>query len=190
MQTALKSEFVSVEDYLAGEAASETRHEYLNGTVYAMAGASREHNEIIGNLYSALRSGLRGTPCRAFFLDLKVRLGIQEQDVFYYPDLMVGCDPRDTQRLYLRYPRLLIEVSSESTERLDRHEKRSAYQSETLEEYVIVAQARVEVTVFRRANNWNPEVFSRSGDTLEFKSLGLALNVSSIYEGISTSGLR
>ncbi len=187
MQAAIKREFISVVDYLAGEEASESKHEYVSGAVYAMAGASREHNEIIGNLYSALRPALRGTRCRAFFLDLKVRLALQEQDVFYYPDLMVGCDQRDTHRLYLRYPRILIEVASESTERLDRHEKRSAYQTiETLEEYVIVAQDRIEVTVFRRANNWNAEVSTRPGDAVNLKSIGLSLKVSSIYDGVVT----
>src|SRR5437762_13416432 len=129
MQAAFKHDLVSVEDYLAGEQASELQHEYVGGAVYAMAGASREHNEIIGNLYSSLRTALHGTPCRAFLLDLKVRLSLQEQHVFYYPDLTVGCDPRDPERLYLRYPRILVEVSSESTERLDRHEKWLAYQT-------------------------------------------------------------
>jgi Uma2 family endonuclease len=150
-----------------------------------MAGASREHNEIIGNLYSSLRTALHGTPCRAFFLDLKVRLSLQEQHVFYYPDLIVGCDPRDTERLYLRYPRILVEVSSESTERLDRHEKWLAYQTiETLQEYLIVAQDRIEVTLFRRANNWRPEIFTGAAQTIPLASIGLDLPLAAIYEGV------
>lgn len=185
MQAAFKRDFISVEHYLAGEEASEIKHEYVGGAVYAMAGATREHNEIIGNVYASLRPVLRESRCRAFFLDLKVRLDLQEQNVFYYPDLMVGCDPRDTHRLYLRYPRVLVEVSSDSTERLDRHEKFSAYQTiETLEEYLIVAQDRVEVTLFRRAANWRPEVTTRRKDTVTLKSIGLTLPLSAIYEGV------
>ena len=188
MQAAFKRDFLSVEDYLAGEEASEIKHEYVGGAVYAMAGASREHNEIIGNLYAALRPVLHGNRCRAFFLDLKVRLDLQEQNVFYYPDLMVACDPRDTHRLYLRYPRILVEVSSESTERLDRHEKRSAYQTiETLEEYLIVAQDRLEVTLFRRTANWRPEMATRHEDAIIFRSIGLTLPLSAIYEGVIPS---
>src|SRR5439155_6937697 len=105
---------------------------------------------------------LKGKPCKVLIADVKVRLGVEAEDVFYYPDVMIGCDPRDTHHLYLRYPKILVEVASPSTERLDRHEKRSAYQAiETLEEYVMVAQDRVEVTIFRRANQWRPETFSR-----------------------------
>ena len=97
---------------------------------------------------------------------------------------MVGCDPRDTQRLFLRYPKVLVEVSSPSTERLDRREKRLAYQTiETLEEYIIVAQDRMEVTTFRRANQWKAEIYARSEDLLTFKSLDLSLTLSAIYEG-------
>ena len=113
---------------------------------------------------------------------------LHEQNVFYYPDLMVACDPRDTHRLYLRDPRILVEVSSESTERLDRHEKRSAYQTiETLEEYLIVAQDRLEVTLFRRTANWQPEMTTRLEDSIIFRSIGLTLPLSAIYEGVIPS---
>src|SRR6266446_4816259 len=135
MQAALSQDFLSVEDYLSGEEGGEIKHEYIAGAVYAMAGATSDHNLIAGNIYAAFRSGLHGGRCRAFILDLKVRLKIAQDDVFYYPDVMVGCDPRETHKLYLSFPKLLVEVSSESTERLDRREKKLAYQTiETLEE--------------------------------------------------------
>jgi Uma2 family endonuclease len=191
MQAALKQDLTGVDEYLAGEQAGEVRHEYIDGAVYAMAGASREHNEIIGNIYSSLRTALRGTGCRAFFLDLKVRLNLQEQNIFYYPDLMVGCDPRDTERLYLRYPRILMEVSSESTERLDRHEKLSAYQTiESLEEYLIVAQVRMEVILFRRMNKWLPEVYNVRDQTVRLASINFALPLTTIYEGVLPEAIQ
>jgi Uma2 family endonuclease len=106
-------------------------------------------------------------------------------DVFYYPDIMVGCDSRDTNRLYLLYPKVLVEVSSESTERLDRGEKRLAYQTlETLEEYLIVAQDRPEVTIFRRSNKWVPEIAAGLGQSVFIKSIDLKLPLSAIYEGV------
>jgi len=191
VQAALKRDFVSVDDYFAGEEASQLKHEYISGSLYAMAGVTTSHNLISGNIYASIKQALRGGLCRVFIADVKVRLNIAGEDIFYYPDVMVGCDPRDTHRLYLRYPNILVEVSSESTERLDRGEKRLAYQTiETLEEYVIAAQERVEVTIFRRASNWKPEVLSRMSDTVNLKSISLSLKLSSIYEGIVTGAAR
>jgi Uma2 family endonuclease len=188
MQAAVNREFISVDDYLAGEETSEIKHEYVGGVVYAMAGASKEHNLIALNIYAALRHGLRGGPCRAFVSDIKVRLEALHDEVFYYPDVMVACDPRDTHRLFACYPRILVEVSSPSTERLDRREKRWAYQNiETLEEYLIVSQERLEATVFRRAENWVPEVFTGQDETVSLKSIGLALPLSTIYEGVTSA---
>ena len=103
---------------------------------------------------------------------------------------MVGCDKRDTNRLYLQYPRLLVEVASDSTERLDRGEKRLAYQTiETLEEYVIAAQDRIEATVFRRAANWNSELFTRSEQIIKLDSISLALPLSTLYDGVIPAAL-
>jgi Uma2 family endonuclease len=188
MQAALKSDVITVEDYLAGEEASEAKHEYIGGVVYAMDGTTIQHNLIIQNIAFAARAHLKGRPCKVLIADVKVRLDLQQQDVFYYPDVMVGCDPRDTNRLYLRHPKILVEVSSDSTERIDRHEKRSAYQSiETLEDYVMAAQDRIEVTLFRRSNNWNPEVFNRPDQSLSLKSIEFVLPLSSVYEGVVVS---
>src|SRR5438874_4588728 len=103
MQTAIKSEFISVEDYLAGEETSDIKHEYVDGVVYAMAGASKNHNRIAGNIYASLLQHLRGGPCRPFISDVKVRLEVLGEDVFYYPDVMVACDLRDTHRLFSSY---------------------------------------------------------------------------------------
>jgi Uma2 family endonuclease len=185
MQTALNREYITVDDYLAGEEISQVKHEYSAGAVYAMAGATREHNRIAGNVYSAFGQHLRSGPCQAFISDVKLRFDAMGDEVFYYPDVMVGCDPRDTDHLYLRYPKVLVEVSPESTERLDRGEKRLAYQTiETLQEYVIVAQDRPEITIFRRANKWAPELVAGLSESVWLKSIDLTLAVSAIYEGV------
>jgi Uma2 family endonuclease len=176
---------ISVEDYLAGEWRSEVRHEYLGGAVYAMAGASREHNRIAGNLFNALDDHFGDGPCEVFMVDVKVRLHIAREDVFYYPDVMVTCDPRDTDRYFLRYPKVLIEVLSNDTERTDRREKFLSYtQLDSLEEYVLVAQHQCEVTVFRRSAQWNPEVLTQGEHKLELPSLRFTMALSAIYRRV------
>ena len=185
MEAVRKTSALTVEEYLAGEQRSEARHEYLGGAVYAMAGASDEHNTISLNLASALRQNLRGKPCRAFIADSQVRLKVGGDDIFYYPDVMVACDPRDTDRFFKRHPRVLIEVLSETTERSDRREKFLSYtQIETLEEYVLVAQDRREVTVFRRQNQWQPELLNQPGLALRLPSLDFSLPLDAVYEGV------
>jgi Uma2 family endonuclease len=185
MEAAEKPASLTVEEYLAGEQRSEVRHEYLGGVVYAMAGGSAEHNTISLNLAAAIRSHLRGKPCGTFMADVKLRLEFANDDVFYYPDVMVTCDSRDTDRFFKRLPKVLIEVMSDSTERIDRREKRWGYQQiETLEEYVLVAQDRMEVTVFRRTNQWRPELLTKPDQSLQLGSLDFALPLSAVYEGV------
>ena len=185
MEAVQDKECLSAEDYLAGERHSETRHEYLGGVVYAMAGASRGHNTISLNIASALRSHLRGKACQTFMADVKVRLEIGGDDIFYYPDVMVTCDRRDTDRYFSRFPKVLIEVLSPETERTDRREKFLSYiQIETLEEYVLVAQDKMEVTVFRRANKWQPETSTKPDLHLKLASLDFEIPLSAVYEGV------
>ena len=185
MQLAVPLDGVSIDDYLIAEQASGIKHEYVGGVLYAMAGATKEHNQIALNFYSACRNYLRRSNCRGFVSDIKVRVNIMGTDIFYYPDVIIGCDPRDTSRDFLRFPKLIVEVLSASTERLDRGEKLWSYKTiETLEEYVLVAQDRVEVTLFRRSNNWKPEVFARSNQRIKIKSLNLTLSVSALYQGL------
>ena len=186
MEAAVKLGGLSVEDYLSGEALSQMRHEYVGGMLYAMAGASEEHNLISLNLATALRWHLRGKPCRVFMVDMKVRLQIAQEDVFYYPDLMVACDPRDTERYFKRFPRVLIEVLSEETERTDRREKLASYQQiETLEEYLLVAQDRVEATLFARKLQWRPEILRAENQALRLGSIGFEMPLRAVYEGVS-----
>lgn len=177
---------IPVEDYLEGERVSEVRHEYLGGEVHAMAGASEAHNIVSGNLFIALASHLRGRRCRAYVHDMKVRLQIAGDDLFYYPDVMVACDPRDSDAYFKRNPTLLVEVLSPETERIDRREKFWGYQHiEALETYVLIAQDRHEVTVFHRANGWKPEILRRPDDSLAVPALGFSLRLSDLYEGLA-----
>jgi Uma2 family endonuclease len=185
MQTVAQPDHVTVEDYLAAEEKSESRHEYLGGLVYAMAGETTTHNQIAGNLYLAARQHLKGGPCRVFIADVRVNFDIRNDEYYYYPDIVVTCDRRDANKGFVRHPKLIIEVLSESAERVDRREKFFAYTTmESLEEYVLVAQASQEVTVFRRSNGWRAEKISGSDASLPLNSLGLALPFAEIYEAI------
>jgi Uma2 family endonuclease len=183
VQAVQNSARISVEDYLAGEQDGDTRHEYIGGLVYAMAGTGSRHNAICVNLAVALRPHLRGKPCQVFILDVKVRLQVANEEMFYYPDLIVTCDARDTEDYFKKFPKVLIEVFSPATERFDRHEKLSNYtQIESLEEYVLVAQDWMEATVFRRAEKWRAEVANQPLQQLRIPSLDFTVALSDIYD--------
>lgn len=174
---------LSIDEYLAGEENADCRHEYLAGETYAMSGASARHNVICGNLFAALHRHLAGGPCKVFMNDLKVRLSINREDYFYYPDVMVACRSEDRATHYREQPSVLVEVMSASTERVDRREKLFAYRSiDALEEYVLIAQDTMEVVVYCRADGWGarrpvPEA------ALELPSLDFALPISELYRG-------
>ncbi|TVP77983.1 MAG: Uma2 family endonuclease [Puniceicoccaceae bacterium] len=178
-------DFISVEEYIEGEQFSEVRHEYIGGQVYAMSGGSEAHNLLAGNLYAALREHFRGRPCKVFMADMKLRLNIAEDDIFYYPDVLVSCDPTDDAKYYKSKPVALVEVLSPSTERLDRREKFLSYQRlPSLEEYVLVDQEQMHVTLFRKVNDWKPEHFTEGSDRLILASLTFGLSLSAIYEDV------
>lgn len=142
--------FISVEDYLAGEAVASVRHEYVAGEVFAMAGASEAHATIALNVAALLRAHVRGGPCRVYIADMKLR--VEAASAFFYPDVFVTCDARDTgEPLAKHHARVVIEVLSESTEAYDRGAKFADYRRlETLDEYVLIDSRRRACEVFRR----------------------------------------
>jgi len=181
-QTKLK--FLSVEDYLHFEQAGEIRHEYVDGQIYAMAGTTRRHNLICTNLVALLRGAVRGTPCRAYFSDVKVR--VEFGNAFYYPDVMIGCDPRDIHELYLVRPCLIIEVLSPATENIDRREKLFAYRTlPNLREYVLIGTEKKTVEVFRceAKGEWSLTTLEM-GDALQLECIATAISLNDIYEDI------
>jgi Uma2 family endonuclease len=103
--------YISPEEYLEGEELSQIKHEYINGQIYAMAGASDAHVTIAGNLFALLRNHVRGSGCRVYMADMKAY--IETANIFYYPDVMVTCDGRDRAfPNYKKYPCLIVEVLS------------------------------------------------------------------------------
>ncbi len=175
---------MTLEEYLELEANSRIRHEYLAGEVIAMSGATPRHNRLAGRLYEAFSAHLKGGPCRPYIGEVQVKLRISRDDYVYYPDVMVVCGREKEGERFFTDPKLIVEVLSPSTASVDRHEKRIAYRRiPALEEYVIVAQDAVEVTVFRREEGWKPELLESRDSVLGMPSIGLRLPVAQIYEG-------
>jgi len=183
-----KLETITPEDYLRLEAQSPVRHEYVAGEMYAMTGASIRHNLIAGSIYSALRSHLKASPCRVVMEGVKLR--VARDNAFYYPDVMVSCDPRldrlSADDMVIDQPVVLVEVLSESTAGIDRREKMSAYRKlATLKEYVLVEQDSRHVEVYRRIGDvgWE-QIILEAGDALELVSLEFRLPLDEIYDGV------
>lgn len=142
--------YFTPEEYLEMEEQSPIKHEYIDGQIYAMAGASDPHVTIALNLAALLCNHVRGSGCRVYIADMKAR--IESLNCFYYPDVMVTCDERDKQTPnHKRFPCLIIEVLSDSTEAFDRGDKFVDYQQlETLQEYVLINTKRQRFECFRR----------------------------------------
>ena len=175
---------ITVDDYLQGELQSEIKHNYINGAVFAMAGAKRTHDTIATNLIAFLHAHLRGTPCRVHSSDMKVRIQTANAICFFYPDLQVTCSAADVEPLFNCEPKLIIEILSDSTERYDRADKFHYYRKlDSLQEYVLVAQDTQRIECYRRAGEWDFELF-KAGERFCFQSVDLTLPVANVYEGI------
>lgn len=140
------------QQYLALERAAETKSEFFNGEIFAMAGASREHNLIATNVVRELSAQLKGRPCETYPGDMRVK--VSETGLYTYPDVVVVCgEPRfeDEHGDTLLNPTLVVEVLSPSTEAYDRGEKSSHYRRlASLAEYVLIAQDRCHVERYAR----------------------------------------
>lgn len=175
---------VSVEDYLEGEKISPAKHEFVDGEVYAMAGASDNHNRIVGELVTILSNHLRDSKCEPFFGDIKVRVA---KNVYYYPDVLVSCEETPEDSYFRNQPILIIEVISPSTEHIDRREKLLFYQQmPSVREYVVVDQHRMNVEVHRRQPNggWITYYFNERSDIVELASVELSIPLPELYRRV------
>ena len=149
-----------------------------------MAGAGEKHNIISGNLFSALRQKARGTDCRAFIADMK--LYIPNLNRFYYPDILLVCDPDDNHEYYKQNPCLIIEVLSPTTESIDRREKLHAYQAiPSVKEYLLVSQENKQIELYRRdGKHWQYILLNNDTDILQLSCLNLEITMPEIYEDV------
>lgn len=178
---------VDPDEYLRLEAESPIKHEYVNGEVYAMAGATDAHVTIALNIASMLRSHVRGTGCRVYIADMKLR--VELRNCFYYPDVVVTCDERDAETsTYKRFPKLIVEVLSASTEAFDRGNKFFDYQTlDTLDEYVLINTQHQRVECFRRNSEglWVLQSYHPTDETFELQSLAFQDNLDALYEDVT-----
>lgn len=175
---------VSVTDYLLAEEVNPTKHEYVDGEVYAMAGTSDRHNLIAGDLYALLLFRLRDSKCQPFFGEIKVQVS---RSVVYYPDLLVTCEDEVESPYFRNNPKLIVEVTSPSTRQVDRREKLLFYlQMPSVQEYVIIDQHKMNVEVHRRQPNggWITYFFNESDDIVELQSVDLTFPLPDIYRRV------
>lgn len=177
---------LTIAEYLAFERQSETRHEFLDGEVFAMPGASRAHNLIAGNVFGEIWSQIRKRPCEAYKEGMRVRT---PSGLFTYPDVVVvRGEPRfdDSELDTLLNPTLIVEVLSPSTEAYDRGTKAAQYGSiPALKEYLLVAQDRILVEQWMRdRSEWLRRSLTDLDDLLDLPTIGCKLLLSDIYERV------
>ncbi|MBA3388675.1 MAG: Uma2 family endonuclease [Actinomycetota bacterium] len=174
---------LSVKDYLALEESANVRHEYIAGEIYAMVGVSRRHSRIAGNVFRRLANSAVGGPCRVHQSDVKFRVN---DDVFYYPDVMVACGTEPENPYFEDEPCLVVEVVSPSTEATDRREKLAAYKRvSSLKAYLILDQERMRVERHFR----DEEGTWRRADLVDERRFPVpcpegTLSLAEIYEGL------
>ena len=179
---------VAITDYLAGEASSDVKHEYLGGTVHAMAGATNRHNVIAGNGFALMHGQLRGKSCQPFNGDTKVRIELPDHIRFYYPDAMVVCHPNPASDHYQNQPVVIIEVLSDSTRRTDLGEKRDAYLTiQTLHVLLFVEPDTPAVTVYRRKSEGGFALEYHTGleSTIPLPEIDASLPLAELYERVA-----
>lgn len=192
-QALAKNNLMTVEEYLAFEEKSRTKHEYMGGEIIAMAGVKRNHSLISSNLNYRLQSQLEDTNCEVHIADFRVQV---QDDHYVYPDAIVVCgevkladDVFDT----LTNPTIIFEILSKSTERRDRHEKKDDYlQLPSLQEYVLVSQNKVQVEHFVRKskNQWMFTIYTEIDDVLKLDSIKCQIPLVQIYQRVEFSKLK
>lgn len=176
---------LSAEQYLAEERARAYKCEFVDGQVYAFAGATDRHNRVAGNIFLRIRQALGAGPCRVYISDMKLRVQTERMQRFYYPDVMVTCNEDDMNDLYKIAPSLLAEVMSPSTVSTDRRGKLPAYQGiPELQDYLIVSPDERLVERYRRdAESWWVHEYRDDG-VIRLPYSGLELTLDDIYEGL------
>lgn len=187
MSTATKTDFITVEQYLAMEQQSEIKHEYVDGYLVAMGGASPNHCRISGNIAREFGNHLKGKPCEPFASDMKVKTPSGQ---YRYPDVLVACDNVFVDNgQATQSPVLIVEVLSHSTRRADEKAKLLEYINiPTLKEYMLVEQDFADVRVLRKSDDWRTTHYFL-GEEIYFESIDLTLPVAEIYDRVDNQDM-
>jgi Uma2 family endonuclease len=175
----------AVDDYLKWELSSAVKHELIDGYVYAMAGASANHERISGNILRKFGNHLENNPCEPFGSDMKLKVNSN----FFYPDVMVDCTFDNSTPYFTQTPLIIVEVLSKSTRKIDTTLKFISYINiPSLKEYVLIEQDIVDIQVFRRSEGWLPKHYFL-GDDVTFEAIGLTLAVADIYQRVQNDDM-
>lgn len=189
MGRAAQTPVFSAADYLAWEAAQPERHEYIDGEVFAMAGAEDRHVTVAGNLYITLRQHLGGSACRTYMSDM--RLHVAAANSYFYPDVLVTCSALDQASAMVKTePKLIAEVLSPTTAAYDRGLKFSHYRTlPSLEEYLLVDLDTRATDCYRKGANglWVLHPFAR-GEVVELASVALTLTTAQLFAEVAEDG--
>lgn len=176
------------EQYLAQEREAEFKSEYVNGEIFAMAGTSREHNQISSNIIISLGSQMLDKPCSVYSSDMKVKIG--QGNKYTYSDIVTACEPQsfeDEHTDVLLNPTVIIEILSDSTEAYDRGLKFFHYQRlESLREYLLVSQKFCHVEKYERqaTNVWAYSELHDMDDGVDINALNCTLALKDIYRKV------
>lgn len=186
-----RAAWLSPEEYLRNERLAETKSEYIDGMLVAMSGATRWHVLLTTNIAIELGRQLEDRPCEVYAQDLRVR--VEEDGMYAYPDVVVVCDPpefQDDEFDVLLNPTVIIEVLPESTEAYDRGLKFARYrQRASLQEYVLVAQDRVSIERFTRQGDlWTLAEATGLDATIDLPSIGCTPALRDIYDMVEGLG--
>ncbi len=185
MGEALPRTMMDRDQYLRWEAEQPEKHEYLAGEIFAMVGVRREHALVAGAIHATLRQRLKGSPCQVFVADMKLR--VDAANAFFYPDVMVTCDPRDrSAETAISHPCLVIEVLSDSTAAFDRGQKFAAYRRlESLREYLLVDIEARRLELYRREGaHWLLLETQEDGAPLRLESVGITMDPGDVFEDL------
>ena len=190
MASAAAETFLTPEEYLAFERKATTKHEYLNGQIVAMSGASFAHNFLTMNVANQLYNQLIDGECQVAASDMRVK--VTEIDSYFYPDVVVVCgEPRAEDDTFdtLLNPVLIVEVLSPSTEGYDRGEKFEHYQQiASLKDYILISQDEIRVEHhYRQESEWLQSEFQGLEDVLSLLSIGCELRLSDIYRRVEVA---
>ena len=181
-----KKALISEADYLEGEKHTNIKHEYIDGEVYAMSGASANHNRIAGNLFRKLGNALENHPCQPYTSDMKIKVDSK----YFYPDVLVDCSNLSGDSYFTESPVLIVEVLSKSTRQIDEKLKGEVYlHIATLQEYILIEQDFVDIEIVRRSNGWRSEHYYL-GEEISFESIGLTVSVEDIYSRVDNSDVK
>lgn len=187
MSHAAEKRYAALE-YLAFERASEAKHEFLDGRIYAMSGASRQHVRIAVNLTVALGAQLRGRPCEPYGSDMRGK--VEQSGLYTYPDLTISCaEPvfEDAELDTLTSPSVAFEILSPSTEPYDRRKKLALYQgAPTIRHIILMSQSEVFIEHYRRVEGgrWDTQVYLSLDAIVNLEDVECTLRVSDIYENV------